>query len=782
MLELGHSVTAPDELVRRLTQLHLCHPADFRRARAWVRRLSHDLPAFDSVWIDALLQLRRLTPFQARMIERGSDDQLLIGNHVVLSELGQGPHGTTFLAQEIGSQDDVVLKRLNVPASTIPECRTRLTQLVERSREWSHPHLELPRSLLSDSGPLVTVSRWIPGLTLSELLVRRGRLPADVVLEIARQLASGLASLHRLGLVHSDIRLSNVRLTANGSAVLVDGGIRPAVCPELTIHDTLALEAYDGVAPELIGTGQSPDAASEMYALGCLLWQLLTGRPPHWMADPLMKLAAHQTQRIADVRTLAPDTPVALAGMVNAMTSPDVNERPRSFDDLLNRWGRPGLSSRRRVKRYRTRFDGAVPHFALNGEGSSSNRWPWVAVMLFVAVGMALTLSDQGLRSQVLAIPHYLAEAVQPRDGSARAGISTSNRSESVSEPAAGTQTNGKLLTLPSPSADGVIILAEPGPYDVARVAAAGDLTIRGASGINPVIQIGSEALWLSGDTIKFENVAVVVDPSEGKLPAAMVKIQSRRLQIHDCIFQRPPSAEDQSLTAVAWRPVESDHAGSKWQMEIRNTVFEGSGAAIWSAEMPDDLVMSNCLKWGDGACIAISPRAAVHAGTFELSNVTIRETGPLLRLAGAFAEQTGAPTVEMTATDCVFALANGTGLIELEAATTRSDANRAIHMGGQGSVLTPRTDLAAIIDPSLKHGRTVLDADEQFEGIVVSDLQFAGPVAGSTENSRLQNLTAPRSSAAAQPGIDVRHLRSFRWNADRAEIRAAARPAVHRD
>src|SRR4029077_16685680 len=99
-----------------------------------------------------------------------------------------------------------------------------------------------------------------------------GRFPAAVVFEIGRQLLDGLSALHAKSLVHGDIRMSNVRLTDTGLAVLVDGGIRQVVHPEITIHDTLALEAYDGMGPELIGTGASASASSELYAVGCLLW------------------------------------------------------------------------------------------------------------------------------------------------------------------------------------------------------------------------------------------------------------------------------------------------------------------------------------------------------------------------------------------------------------------------------------------------------------------------------------------------------------------------------
>ena len=798
MLELSQSpVEAPDELVRRLTNLQLCGPADFRRARACVRRLSRDLPTFDSVWIDALVQLRRLTPYQARMLENGAGNELLIGRSVVLDELGHGPHGTTLLAKTAGRQGRVVLKRLEVAVEAIPECRQRLTQFIERAAGWSHPNLIVPHSLLAETeSALVTASRWVPGLTLAELLVRRGRFPAPIVLEIARQLASGLAALQGRGLVHGDLRLSNVRLTTRGSAVLVDGGIRPAVCPELTIHETLALDAYDGVAPELIGTGIGANAGSEIYALGCLLWQLLTGRPPYSMADPLMKLAAHQTQRIADVRSLAPDTPAVLAESIAAMTSPDVNQRPRSFDDLLQRWGRPGLSSRSRLRRYRKHFDGAVPHFVQPGGRVTDSRWPWVAVSLFIAAGMALTFADNGLRNELLSITRRVTDAINSRQTSVLETDSPTSSRPGQSPGSTASRTVAGLLPLPPPTADGEIVLSEAGPYDVAQLAAAGRLTIRAAPGVNPVIRIGQTPLWLAGETVMLENLTVLCDSPAGEPPPAMVLIKSHQLVIHGCVFQRTtPAAEQdvghlkasslqdaerraavaQNSTVVAWRPMDAEHADQKpWHMDVSNTIFRTSGAALWSAEMPHHVTISNCLKLGDGACFAVSPKAALHPCAFELNKLTLRDSGPLLRLAGTYAEQTTAPTIEFTANDCVFALAStGTGLIELQSPRPRTDPGKSVRMTGHGSVLAPGLNLMVIVDPSGQSARQVADADEQFEGIVVSELVFAGPASASTGNSRLERLTAPRSSADARPGIDTTRLPAIRLKPQTTESSA---------
>jgi serine/threonine protein kinase len=742
---------APDDLVRRVIGLRLCRLADFRRAKISVRRLSRDLPPFDSVWIDALVQLRKLTPFQARMLEYGSEGQLLIGDYVVVDRWGQGPHGTTLIAKSRQQRETVALKRILVAAEVLPDCRQRLGQLIERSRTWSHPNLVVPNQLLvQPDGELVTVSRQVSGLTLAELLIRRGRFPAPVVLEIARQLAGGLASLHAQGLTHGDLMLSNVRLTISGMAILVDGGIRPALFPELTIHEELALDAYDGVAPELIGTGEHPNASSEIYAFGCLLWQLLTGRPPYPTADALMKLAAHQTQRIADVRSLAPDTPAALAETIAAMTSPEINERPKSIDELLHRWGRAGISSRSKLKRYRKHFDGAVPHFVHQSAPVVDRRWPWMAASLFVAAGMALTFADKGLRSEFLAIQTSLATNPERADAPTQSG----------KEPLR----SNVLLPLPAP-VDGEIVLDQAGPYEPARIVVEGDLTIRGAAGISPVIQVKTESLWLAGTNIKLQNVAILCDYSAKSGLKAAVLVKSKELEIKGCLFKQASDDAastqvemNRQSTAVGWGPLDAAES-DQWRVALSDCVFQTNGAALWSAEMPHQFTMHNCLKAGAGACVAVSPRAALHQSQWELNNVTLRESGPLLRLAGNYAENSMAPTIEMTANDCVFAGGPSTSLIELQTAAVRENAAKVVSFRGTGCVIAPGVNLLAASASPTSQAQSIADADEQFEGIVVSELIFAGAIKGPIGQSRLENLTAPRSSAQKRPGVDVSQL-----------------------
>ena len=383
---------------RRLQQillgLELCSPRDLRRCASRVKTLSAGLPAFDSVWLDALVQRRVLTSWQAQTIEADQPELLRIGPCKVEDRIGQSHRSATYLARLPDQKGQCVIKRVLVPAELRKPVNDRLKLLIEKSARLPQPGIIVPHSVsevpntplpqlassekLKESAAtrasrqtsaisarqkkgskagvgrvrrkirkagtqtsdnlnteLAIVSRWVDGLSLSEIVLRRGRLPAADVDAIARQLLESLAGLHEAGIVHGEILLSNIRLLTSGQAVLVDAGIRPALQPEFQINAHVAPEQNDGVAPELIGTGAAATPRSDLYALGFALWHVLAGRPAFPTGDPLAKLAAHQTERLPDIREFAPDTPDRLARMIECLTEPTASHRPRSARDIL---------------------------------------------------------------------------------------------------------------------------------------------------------------------------------------------------------------------------------------------------------------------------------------------------------------------------------------------------------------------------------------------------------------------------------------------------------------
>ena len=746
-----------DELVRQLTELQLCHPSDLRRAGGRVRRLAYDLPSFDSVWIDSLVQLRMLTPYQAKQLEQGAAGKLRIGSFVAIDELGHQPFVTTYLAQRLNRRDRCILKCMKVQPDQMATVVNQMERLLEKAKGFAHPQLVLPNEFFQTSETeIVTVARFVPGLPLNDLLVRRGRFPAPIVFEIGRQLLDGLAALQSQSLVHGDIRMSNVRLADHGLAVLVDGAIRPVIHPEITIHDKLPLEAYDGMAPELIGTGAPPTASSELYAVGCLLWQLLAGRPPYTTADPLAKLASHQTKTIDDVRTWAPDTPALLADTIRQMTSPDPNERPRSFEEVLKRWRRPSSFGRSRLKQFRRLFDGGVPHFVGPVRSTKVGGTLWVVTLLCVAAGATAMMFDNGMRNVLLEIAQDVRSISQKKGQVASEHIQviaaeTKPLNRAISE-------HG-LMPLPQPDGDGLILLDTDGPYEAGRLNVNGELTIRGEVGSKPVIQVDDLPLSIKAKSVTLERLSIQrVSDSD---PATLVMVRSQRLRVTNCEFLATDFDSDSSTAPQPGRLVGSlfwaaNDSGLKTEsVEITNTAFYGANEAILFAQIPSSLRISNSLKTGAGAFLTFGPKCQPSDANLVLERVTLRESGPLLRMSGILAEKPGATPVRIEALNSVFRLADvKSGLIVAETEHPRNDLNRSVELQATDSVVMPETNLMAVSDGS--HSSTEeIDVDDRFQGLMANGIEFAGTHVYPARDSKTVRLAGARIEAAEMPGIN---------------------------
>lgn len=750
-----------EQLVRQLTELQLCQPSDLRRARGRVKRLASDLPAFDSVWIDSLVQLRLLTPYQARQLEIGRGDSLRVGSFVTIDELGRSQRGCTLLVRRLDRRERCVIKRQLVEIECASELHREMTIAAGQMKGFAHPNLVVPNEVLPlEQKSVDLVCRYVPGLPLNQLLVRRGRFPATVVFEIGKQLLEGLSALHARSILHGDIRMSNIRLTDNGLAVLVNGAIQPVLHPFMTIHDDLTLDHYDGIAPELIGTGASRTVSSELYSLGCVLWQLLTGRPPIISADPLAKIAGHQTRTIDDVRVWAPDTPVALAESIRQLTAPDVEMRPRSFEVVLQHWGRAGSYSRSRLRQFKRLFDGAAPHFMGAPSSDRMSGIVWTAATVFALVGGVATFYENGLRNELLSIARNL-ESVASTTAAPTNDVHESIKEESVDSPKR-TAVKG-LLPLPAPSSDGIVLLTERGPYEASTRAAEGQLIIRGAAGVGAEIQIGNSPLTLSSSQVILQHVTIrrsATSRSGADSLVAMVMVRCNQLSISNCEFlgRTEGSERDgevgESVTAVAWKPASSRTLGTSSIM-VDNSVFHGDGVSIVLAQTPQGVQVENTLKTGGGEFLALGPKSEGAAMRLELNHVTLRSSGPLLWMAGESARIAGLKPIEIQAKNSVFHLADmNSGLIVVDDDKIRKDSASSVVMNADESVVEPGTVLLATFSPQ-ENRYLPVDADEQFDGLVASEIKFRGEDVRSAEDGAIAPIQGPRTSEDARPGIE---------------------------
>lgn len=787
------------EPIRKLIlELKLCSDRDLRRCGRRVRRLTSDLPAFDSIWLDALVQIGRLTPFQAKLLESTQPGRIKIGPCIAVSRLGGGPLGQTLLARPQDGDELCVIKLLNSTQGFSEETAERLQKLVQGAKGLNHSSIVVPVSCAGIDNQILLISRYVPGPHLGELLVRRGRFPAAVVRQIGQQLADGLHALSQRGIAHGDIRTANVRLTSAGTAVLVDAGIRPAVDPVLTVHSGLSPERYDGIAPELIGVGGVPSAATDAYALGCLLWQLLAGRPPFPGGDPLVKLASHQTRIIDDVRKWAPDTPHELAEGIRRLTAREGRERPQTFSQLLNAWGEPGRKCRSNLATFRRRFD-TPSRRRENHQGlSAPTRWLLFLATMFAVSGGVVMLADTGARNVALVWATQFSQRLGRDSATQAAAASNPDRNADSVTDRAKTSASEKPLTdekrkatgsafglpMPAPNRLGVVYLDSEGPYRACDITAVGELAIVGADGTRPQILIEDQPVKLCAESLRLKNVRIGVRPGISVRPPkskALLRVQAQVLVVDDCVFDgggariesatgesersgaQPVIAPPTGPASIAWKLLDAaEQFGGR--ATIRNTLLLGDGPGLYLVHAVKNVEFSNVLKIGPGPLVQMAGVPAAKANvTLRLMHTTCRTSGALVRW---IVTPEGPPRgrILIETGDCVFDIVSPrAALFELAGAPVQSEQAhpewlKSLRMTGEGSLTRPGLEVAAWVSTLDGQVTPLASAALEVEGLFAGAFRFAGESDKLPADSEVHDAEAPRRSSES-PGIDAASL-----------------------
>jgi len=239
--------------------------------------------------------------------------QALASRYTVDREIGRGGAARVFSATD-GSGRPVALKVLH-PQLAASVAADRFLREIKFVSQLDHPRIA--RLLDYGEGDWIVyyVMDYVPGPTLRAHLDRVRRASVSDTLHIAHDILSALACAHQRSIVHRDVKPENVVLSPSG-AVLVDFGIAKAVADagsDRLTRSGFAVGTSAYMSPEQIGGMDSIDARSDIYSLGCVLYECLAGRPP--FDDPFedLVLTKHQTAEVPDVRDSRPETPAALA-------------------------------------------------------------------------------------------------------------------------------------------------------------------------------------------------------------------------------------------------------------------------------------------------------------------------------------------------------------------------------------------------------------------------------------------------------------------------------------
>ena len=252
-------------------------------------------------------------------------------------EIGRGGDSRTFLAVD-GEGQKLALKILH-PEVIESVAADRFLREIRMTSQLNHPHI----ARLLDSGErdwlVYLVTAFIDGPSLREVLGRSPQLSIADTLRIGRELLDALDHAHQLGIVHRDVKPENVLISTDRGAVLLDFGIARAIITSGTdaitrTGITVGSSAY--MSPEQINAEKDIDGRSDLYSLGCVLFECLAGRPPFVWRKEVVVLQLHLTEPAPDVRTFRPDVPDDLAEAINKALAKLRGERWQSADEMAS--------------------------------------------------------------------------------------------------------------------------------------------------------------------------------------------------------------------------------------------------------------------------------------------------------------------------------------------------------------------------------------------------------------------------------------------------------------
>jgi serine/threonine protein kinase len=210
-----------------------------------------------------------------RELARG--DQL--GPYALELQLGEGATGVVFRAVHAPNGTTVALKVLKPGLSGDDVYRERFLREARVANEVEHPHLVPVLDVGEHDGFTFLASTFLDGGSLADLLAEDGRLPLGECVRVALEIAGGLGALHERGIVHRDVKPANVMLDRHGASALTDYGLAKGAAYTVLTRPGQWVGTLDYLAPELI-EGKEATPESDVYALGCLVYECVTGAAP----------------------------------------------------------------------------------------------------------------------------------------------------------------------------------------------------------------------------------------------------------------------------------------------------------------------------------------------------------------------------------------------------------------------------------------------------------------------------------------------------------------------
>ncbi len=334
-----------------------------------------------------------------------------LGPYEILAPIGAGGMGEVYKAKDTRLERTVAVKVLPSHMSAAPESRQRFEREAKTISQLSHPHICALYDVGREGDTEYLVMELLEGETLSDRLAK-GPLPLGQTLRYGQEMADALDKAHRQGIVHRDLKPGNVMLTKSG-VKLLDFGLAKAMAPATKQSSLTSLPTQQGLTQEgtILGTfqymapeqleGREADGRTDVFAFGCVLYEMVTGRKAFSGASQASLISAIMTGETPSISSIQPMSPPALDRVVRKCLAKDPEDRWQNAADLGSELKWIGEGSEAGV---------AAPDVGLRGRRRELIAWS-VAAIALLASGAAV------LRSRQIAPAEPVVVALVPPPG-----------------------------------------------------------------------------------------------------------------------------------------------------------------------------------------------------------------------------------------------------------------------------------------------------------------------------------------------------------------------------
>ena len=267
--------------------------------------------------------------------------ELIDNRYLLQRQIASGGMATIYAGLDTRLDRPVAVKIMHAHLANDEAFVSRFIKEAKATAALSHPNIvSIQDQGWNEGGPpaVFLVMELVEGSTLRDYLNEKGSLTVEQTFQLITPVLSALSAAHRIGIIHRDIKPENILISKDGRIKVADFGLARNITmgQTMTAESSVVLGSVSYLSPEQVQRGVA-DARSDIYAVGIVLFEMLTGSKPYSGETPIQIAYRHVNDRIPNIQTIKSEIPTSIAELVYEATAPNPDQRPKNAEDLLNK-------------------------------------------------------------------------------------------------------------------------------------------------------------------------------------------------------------------------------------------------------------------------------------------------------------------------------------------------------------------------------------------------------------------------------------------------------------